>query len=380
MTFSRSTRTWACTTALVVIAAPAFAQAPDEVAERMTALIEGEGVSSASYDSAAADGGAVVISGFNVRTQEGEGTDTFTAETTRIMSPELGADGGLMADGIMVENGKLVSTNWGEATVERAEGSELAMVPKGVEGATDDADSALASGTLTNITVDPTQSEPFTIASMSFDQGDIVDGIATRRSFEIDDLVLSRGDFGADSDELFDYLGVDEITVDIAGGGNWNVDNSTFEVTEARITGDEIGTFAMSASFGGVTKPTFEQMEANPMQALSPLMLSGMTIDIETGPLVDQAVELRAKTMGVSAEDLRTTALVTSKQMLLALGESPFRANMEAALESFISGKTNSLSLSAAPQSPVPVLAVGLTAQTSPDSLPGLLNLTVSAK
>ena len=209
---------------------------------------------------------------------------------------------------------------------------------------TDDADSAVATGTLTNITVDPTESEPFTIASMTFDQGDVVDGIATRRSFEISDLVLSRGDFGANSDELFDYLGVDEITVDIAGGGNWNVEDSTFEVTEARISGDDIGTLAMSASFGGVTEATFEQMEANPMQALSPLMLSGMNIDIETGPLVDQAVELRAETMGVSAEDLRTTAIVTSKQMLLALGDSPFRNNMESALENFISGETNSLS------------------------------------
>ena len=76
-----------------------------------------KGYPNASYDAATDDGDAVVISGFNVQTQEGEGTDTFTAETTRITSPELGDDGGLKASNILVENGRLVSTNWGEATV-----------------------------------------------------------------------------------------------------------------------------------------------------------------------------------------------------------------------------------------------------------------------
>ena len=379
MRFPFSPRTLLGSTALLAMTAAASAQSADEIAERLTSLIEGEGMASATFQSADEEGSATVIGGLEVISKEGDGGDTFTAETVRIEEAELTANEGIDASRIFVTNGRLISTNWGEATIAEAEGTTLSIVPKGAEGQTDNAAGAVESGIVRNVTIDPDESEPFTIASISFDQGDYVDSVATRRSLDIQDIVLARGAFGADSDEIFDYLGVDEITVDVSGSGQWNTQTNVLTIDDARISGDDIGTFSIDLELGGVTQTTFEQMETSPVAALSTMTLAELAVNLEAGDLIDQAVEIRAESMGVTSRELRESTLASVGPMLAIFGESAFRQSMERALDGFVSGDSDRFTITAMPSTPVPILAIGLASQTDPTSLPGLLSLTAEA-
>lgn len=362
-------------TASMAFIAGAHAQDAEAVADRFVALMEeAEDGGDVTYQNATGSDGDVTISGLTFTSPSDGGETTMTVDLTVLENPVLG-DANLEAEAASMSAMTITNQDGSTATIEAISLTGLILQPKSAE-----TESRVDSATMRNAVITGKDASSFEIAAASYSGGQYVGDVPTDITFAVQGISLERGDMEGEMDQMFDSLGVDSILASVAGEGSWSQADSVLGIDNLSVDIQDLATMTLMLQLGGVTEQTFTQIQESPMAALSPLTLVSFSLDIEDGPLADQAIETRAAQMGVSAEDLRTTGIVTSKQMLMMLGENAFRGDAESALESFISNEKDRLMVSASPAQPVPVLAVGLTAQTSPDTIPTLLNMRIAAE
>ncbi len=360
----------------LAIPSAAFAQDAEAIAERFTSLLaQTTEDATVSYGAAASAGGSVTLTDLTfVSPDEEEGTTTVTVASTVIASPMLGTDN-LRAASITMTDVSALTDDGSSASATSMTLTDVDLVPQDA-----DYESRVASFSLTDLAAVGNDRTSVEVSSVSFDMAAYFEDVPTDVTFSIDGVLVERGDMEGAMDAMFDSVGLDSMFVGLKGDGNWNRDENQLSIDDFTIDIRDLGRLTLTLALGNVTEQTFAQLESNPMIALSPLSLVSLSLDLEDGPLAETALAKKADDLGVSVEDLRTTGVVSAKQMLQFLGDSAFRRDAEAAIESYVQNEKNGLTLTANPAQPVPVMAVGLTAQTAPDSIPGLLNMAISAQ
>ncbi len=361
---------------LLTMPGAVLAQDAEAIAERFTSLLaETTEGATVSYGAASSTDGSVTLTDLTfVSPDEEDGTTTITVASTVIASPELGADN-LRAASVTMTDVSALYDDGSSASATSMTLSDIDLVPQDAEY-----ESRVASFRLTDLAATGKDRTSVEVSSVSFDVAAYFEDVPTDVTFSIEGVLIERGDMEGGMDAMFDSVGLDSMFVGVTGDGNWDRDENQLSVDDFTIDIRDLGRMSLTLALGNVTEQTFAQLESNPMIALSPLSLVSLSLDLEDGPLAETALAKKAEELGVSVEDLRTTGVVSAKQMLQFLGDSTFRRDAEAAIESYVQNEKNGLTLTANPAQPVPVMAVGLTAQTAPDSIPGLLNMSISAQ
>ncbi|WP_156911789.1 hypothetical protein [Kaistia adipata] len=175
--------------------------------------------------------------------------------------------------------------------------------------------------------------------------------------------------------EMLKELGYDRLAADYGFAVTWREADESVKVDGFRLAVKDLATLTMDATLVGLTRQAIEapeQLES----ALAALRFTAGQIAIEDKSIVERAVGMQAKKMKVEPDKFRQQIAGALPLFLMALKNPGFQAKLAPALQAFIKAP-GTMTITAAPATPVPVLELIDTAETAPQKLPDLLQVEV---
>jgi hypothetical protein len=356
-------------------AGPAFAADANQIADALVAAVTASGESKASFDSASAAGDDVTIVNLKMTGEEGE---SVSIPTVFITNAQPRQPGGFTASAISFDNATMVSEGntitWGSASVTEA------TIPS--------ADEIKAKAKI----------RPFSkmdIANLNVSGGDLpvpLDIASVGVALDLDDEGLPR-DFAlnvasisvpaeiiaqADDDfrQLMEGLGYTSLMVNVAVEGGYETGADRLTVRNFAIDAADIGKFSFSGVISGV-KASDMAGEAGP-DALANGKLESLTIRFDNTGVVERALDMQAKTMGASREDIVAQLNGALPFMLNAINNPAFQEKVAKAGQAFLTDP-KSLTITLNPAQPVPFQEIMGSAMSAPQTLPDMLAIDVTA-
>lgn len=374
---------------LVLSATPAAAFDPtgNVVADAFLSTLERGGYGEVRADGVRRDGGAIVLDGVSA-TAAPEVGQTLTIGTVAIAGGAVNGDNALVADRITYgsvavtdADGGTTSTI-GSVTIERPLFSTDAAEPvTGVTtllGAFDHVE-------LADVVANAPDRSPVRVRTIAatVDERDI--DRAAAGSFAVSGLVFDVSAWDEPAESQMKALGYAELSMDLSGKGRWEAATGRAVVEGLTVGVADLGTLTLDAAMDGLTRSALAgfQGSGGDMAQLLPLLqavtLSGITLRYVDAGLTPRLVADAAKRASVPPEALVQGLVATIPDALAILGSPAFTEKVAAAAETFLNSP-GTLLVRATPAEPVSMAQVVGAALMSPASLPGLLNLDVSAE
>ncbi|MCB1501621.1 MAG: hypothetical protein KDK07_17845 [Bauldia sp.] len=356
-------------------AAPAFAADATQIADALVAAMGASGESKASYDSASASGDDVTITNLKV-----DGTDgsSITIPSVVIANAEPRSPGGFTASAISFDNASMQSEG---NTITWATGSAAdTTVPSPDEIKSKAKIRPFSHLDIGELTVSGGELPvPLTIASIGVgldldDQGLPRDFSLNVASINIPPEFIA----GADSDfrELVQGLGYDSFVVNVLAEGGYETGQDRLTVRAFAIDVPEVGKFSLGGVISGVKASELAD-NASP-DALANGKLEGLNIRFDNAGVVERALDMQAKMMGASREDVVAQLNGALPFMLNAINNPAFQEKVAKAGQAFLADP-KSLTITASPAQPVGFQEIMGSAMTAPQTLPDTLAIDVTA-
>jgi hypothetical protein len=178
---------------------------------------------------------------------------------------------------------------------------------------------------------------------------------------------------GASIRSLIAGLGYDRIGADASLSLSWREADSTVRLDDFQL---EIADFANTTAdlvLAGLTREAIER--GSETAVLDDLRFERARVTFEDRSVVDRSLSMRADLLNIPLDRLKQQLSGALPLMLAVLGEQA--KTIVPVLQEFI--KTpGTLTIEAAPATPVPVADIESAVRTRPQSLPGLLAISVS--
>lgn len=191
------------------------------------------------------------------------------------------------------------------------------------------------------------------------------------------DLDLSMVD-DPQARRMIQGLGYDRLNADYGFKLHWREADESLLLDDFKLAIKDVGALTADIALSGLKRATIE----NPLAietALPSLLFSRGKVVVEDRSVVGRAIEMEAKKKSQTPEKFREDiAGATPFTLMLLLKNPGFQAKLAPALQAFIR-TPGTLTLTAAPATPVPILALIQAADSDPRSLPDLLSLDVQA-
>ncbi len=198
--------------------------------------------------------------------------------------------------------------------------------------------------------------------------------------------------------ETIDALGLQKIDGDISLAGSWETTSGTITVDEYAFDFANIGKLSLSASLSGYTmdlvkqlQETARSMQGNPAneqaQQAAGLAMLGLAqqmsfisadISFEDDGITKRGLAYGGKQQGMSGEQLAGMIKGMAPMLLSQYKLGDLQNELSTAINTFLDDPKN-LSISAAPENPVPFPMIMGAGMGAPETLPKLLGVTVSA-
>jgi hypothetical protein len=198
--------------------------------------------------------------------------------------------------------------------------------------------------------------------------------------------------------DAIDKLAVQKLAGEMTMSGSWEVASGTVDIEEYALDLDNVGRLNMAFGFSGYTLDFIKSMQdavkaqaANPNkeqadQAASLAMLGLMQqlnfinaeISFEDDSITKRAIDYTASQQGMTGEQLSQTIKGMVPLMMASLNVPELQNAVSAAVNAYIDDPKN-FTISAAPEKPVPFPMIMGAAMGAPNTLPGVLGVTVSA-
>jgi hypothetical protein len=205
----------------------------------------------------------------------------------------------------------------------------------------------------------------FTLANVAFAHDVLVSGDLAFEGFRI-----GRGQIpNLEAVEMFNQLGIDTMTVNLALGYRWDMDRRRLSIHGATLKVNELGALALSLEVGDVGS-------AQDLLAKGRLVRAELRYD--DASLAARALKIAADQRGTDPKSLREQLIDTATQISAAPGISPVTAATARALSDFLAAP-HSLKIVLVPPDPLPLAEFLVASRMPPDMLLPKLGITVSA-
>jgi hypothetical protein len=370
----------------------AFAQDTAAVADRVKALLAGQGVEIA-WSGISGDASRMVLEGVSLKpvaekealpignvtlegvTEANGGYTVETVSTTQFSKTE---------DGITLDISPLILHN----------------VSLAAEGATDPFAGLMMynSAEIANVSVKVGDKTAFTLDNFSAEITPPADGKAMEFSGGAEkfagDLSLIQD---PQSKAVIDALGYQNITGSMEIEGSWQPTDGKMEFSQYDITVDNAGTFGMTFDIGGYTmefvkslQDMQKKMAEQPADAdksaqglamlglMQQLTFNGASIRFDDDSLTNKVLDYVGKQQGMSGKDIANQAKAIVPSGMAQLNNPELTAQVTAAVGKFLDDP-QSIEVSAEPASPVPFALIMAGAMSNPLDLPKTLGVSVTA-
>jgi hypothetical protein len=356
-------------------AGPAFAADATQIADALVAAVTASGESQASYDSASAAGDDVTISNFKMTGTEGE---AVTIPTMVITNAQPRDPGGFTAGSMTFDNATMLSDDNTITWVSASLSDATVPSPEEIKAKAkirpfshfDMADLQISGGDLP---------VPLTIASigvgLDLDEGGLPRDFSLNiASINVAPEVLASAD--EQTKQMLQALGYDSFLINVIVEGGYETGSDRLTVRNFVLEAPEVGKFSLSAMISGVKASDLAD-NSNP-DAFSKGMLERLTIRFDNAGIVERALDMQAKMMGASREDIVAQLNGALPFMLNAINNPPFQEKVAKAGQAFLADP-KSVTITLAPAQPVTFEAIMGSAMAAPQTLPDMLAIDVTA-
>lgn len=181
--------------------------------------------------------------------------------------------------------------------------------------------------------------------------------------------------------KLLNGLGIERMTADMGMSWRWNGETGDAGLT---MTGDaaDLGAFVFGTSAGGPSLARWDEMARNDtpaVQAASEITLKSLRHSLIDKGVVDRAFAYAAAENGAgTGPELRQSVAAMVRLSGMQAGEANARFPAYAAAVADFLERGGAITLLAAPAAPVSILNLQTVSQTAPQTLPDVLNITVT--
>lgn len=370
---------------LLITGAPAFAADPtgNAIADAVIGGMEASGATNITWGSVSGDDDTATITDLKATTAPTDGkTSTLTIGSLTLDEASV-ADGRIEA-GAVAATALAIKEDGGSTgiTIGQIVGADVAG--KVEDAVSPDLDTTVGEMTASDIVVIAEDGTNIPIETVEITSGDVVDGMPRKMSFAADNIVIDVAKLpDEDTKAQLGRLGYDTVKLSLVLAGGWDADEETLTVEEITIAGDKMGSLSLYASLGGLTEEVVNQLKADgndeqKMQLLQGLLVEELEISFENQSIVNRMIDAQAKDQGTTPDALVGQLSQMLPEMLKMLGNPDFEGKVAAAATAFLKAPQN-LTITAAPEQPVPIAQLVGTAMMAPQSLPTVLNVTVEA-
>ena len=374
-TFFRSA---ACGLFLVATLAPARA-APDAetVAALMAAAVAATGEATLTYDSVAADGDTVTLTGVKL-TATAEDGNVVAVPALIVNGVSERATGGFTATRMTFDGGTAAArgnaASWTTAAVEEV------VIPSAEEikaRATVRPFKRIAFAGLNLAGVD--FAAPIDAATAAVEIGDVAadapaNVLLRATGVKLPTALLTNSLVNT----VVGMLRYDEFLADITMDSEYDGARDTVIIHALTLDAANVGkiTIAGKASAFSLRGLTDREKSA---EARANARLDSLTVRIDNAGFVERMLDMQAELLGGTRDDVRAQLVLGALPFALSfVKEEAFRDQFLAAMTAFLENP-QSLTVTFAPSTPVPLGKAMRTAARSPADLPGLLAPTVQA-
>jgi len=210
------------------------------------------------------------------------------------------------------------------------------------------------------------------------DLGDYIGPVPTSIASDVRglDLDLSQID-DRRAREMIKGLGYDRLVADYGFRLSWREADEAVILDGFKLAIKDLATMNADATLTGLTRQAIQdpkRLEG----ALSSLLFTRGKLSIEDKSIVERAVGMQAKKMNVEPDKFRQQIAGALPLFLMVLKNPGFQAKLAPALQAFI--KTpGTMTITAAPATPVPLMKLIETANSAPQKLPDLLQVEIKS-
>jgi len=356
-------------------AGPAFAADANQIADALVAAVTASGESQASFDSASAAGDDVTIVNLKMTGEDGE---SVAIPTVFITNAQPRDPGGFTASAMSFDNATMLSDGntitWGSASVTDA------TVPSADEIKAKAKIRPFSKMDIANLNISGGDLPvPLDIASvgvaLDLDEGGLPRDFALNvASISVPQEIIA----GADDDfrQLMEGLGYTSLMVNLMVEGGYETGSDRLTVRNFAIDAADVGKFAVSGIISGV-KASDMASDASP-DALANGKLESLSIRFDNAGVVERALDMQAKMMGASRDDIVAQLNGALPFMLNAINNPAFQEKVAKAGQAFLTDP-KSLTITANPAQPVPFQDIMGSAMSAPQTLPDTLAIDVTA-
>jgi hypothetical protein len=158
--------------------------------------------------------------------------------------------------------------------------------------------------------------------------------------------------------------------------GGYETAQDRLTVRSFAIEAPQVGKFSMSGTVAGVKASELASEQS--ADSLADGKLENLTIRFDNAGVVERALDMQAKMMGASREDIVAQLNGALPFMLNAINNPPFQEKVARAAQAFLTNP-QSLTITANPAQPVPFQEIMGSAMAAPQTLPDALAIDVTA-
>jgi hypothetical protein len=384
------------TAKLIVVAAvlaltwaPQMAGAAEKTGSAIADFIlqgmEASGGGEITYSSVSGSGSRARIKDLSVRIVRDGRTVTLAISALEVDDAAIDADGRMSAAKITM-TGVDASYDEGRLII----GSMVftdAKLPTADEIRSRSQDASMSSpgstGVARDIVLRPTAGGEIPIEVVEFTAGEVVQGLLTSGAMVVTNAVVTAQMFKDDAfTARIGDLGYDKLMLGLDFSFAYDAAAGILDLDKFAISAVDAGTLLMTAKIGNLTPDLLKKMsglaDADRMAAMQSLTVNALSVRLDNNSVVDRALDMQAKQMGVSRDQF-VAQMVGAMPLMLSILQNPdFQNKVSSALGVFLKDP-RSLSATATPAQPLPVMQIMGAAMMAPQSIPTLLNVTIEA-
>lgn len=360
----------------LMLSTAAFA-APDaqKIADAFVAAAQARGEAKVTFDSAKADGDNVTLT--NVKMVAKQGGDVSIPAVV-IESPLERTSGGFTAASIGFDDGKVVDK---ETTITWAKGQfKDAVVPAPSEINSKSKITPFSNMEMSTISVASAETpSPITVDNVSVALGDIVEGAPNDGQLRITGVTVP-GDVLKSDEQTKDWveqLGYDKLNFDVGIDGAYDNSKQSFTFRSISLDGKDVGKLVITGTFGGLPRDKLQDPDKL-SELVATATVDNAKIRFDNAGIVGRVIEMQAKAMGATSDQFVDQISGALPLLLSVVGNQGFQDRIATAATAFLKDP-KSLTITAAPGNPVPIMQIFGAASTAPQTLPDVLAVDIQA-
>lgn len=393
MLHSRTLRTMATGVALAALASPAFALDGADLIAKLNAANGASGLT-VSYGNIATDGDTITLQSTKVTPNGGEAT---AIGDVRLEGVAEDGNGGYTVETVRFAD---VDRTEGEMTI-TASGMQLdgLVIPAKSDATSLDAMLFYERASSGPIKVMSKGTEVFSVAGM---EGNIVRR-ANNAGLDYDAAISGiKADLSQVEDpksrDMIQKLGLTTIDGKASMKGSWTLDTGLMTVDEYALDLTDIGRLDLSFAISGytleflnATREAVETAQASPnkeeannalgmsmMGLMQQLSFNSAKISFDDASLTKKVLDVVGAEQGVSGEQMAQSLKGMAPLMIAQLNMPELQNQISQAISTYLDDP-KSLTITAAPASPVPFPMIMGAAMGAPNTIPQVLGVTVKA-